>query len=117
MLTLIETFSCGLAILFLGCTNYNGKWNIDDTIVKDYLKEKILQPAGMNNTFTGVSKNPMLNINKTIGYQNGRKLEKDFYDDIMGDKGSKMRVKKCLFYRASKLSKMYLFLSVLVGFK
>lgn len=53
----------------------------------DYLKEKILLPAGMTNTFTGVSKNPMLNLNKTIGYQNGRKLEKDFYDDIMGDKG------------------------------
>ncbi|HLO44971.1 MAG TPA: serine hydrolase domain-containing protein [Leadbetterella sp.] len=53
----------------------------------DYLKEKILLPAGMTNTFTGVSKNPQLNINKTIGYQNGRKLEKDFYDDIMGDKG------------------------------
>jgi CubicO group peptidase (beta-lactamase class C family) len=53
----------------------------------DYLREKILLPAGMTNTFTGVSKNPLLNTNKTVGYQNGRKLEKDFYDDIMGDKG------------------------------
>lgn len=53
----------------------------------EYLKEKILLPAGMTNTFTGVSKNPMLNVHKTMGYQNGRKLEKDFYDDIMGDKG------------------------------
>lgn len=53
----------------------------------EYLREKILLPAGMTNTFTGVSKNPMLNVNKTVGYQNGRKLEKDFYDDIMGDKG------------------------------
>lgn len=52
----------------------------------DYLKEKLLLPAGMTNTFTGVSKNPLLNVNKTIGYQNGRKLEKDFYDDIMGDR-------------------------------
>lgn len=54
---------------------------------EDYLKEKVLNPAGMNETFTGVSKNPLLNVNKTVGYQNGRKLQKDFYDDIMGDKG------------------------------
>ena len=54
---------------------------------EDYMREKILLPAGMTNTFTGVSKKPALNVNKTIGYQHGRKLEKDFYDDIMGDKG------------------------------
>ena len=53
----------------------------------EYLKEKILLPAGMTKTFTGVSKDPELNNNRTIGYQNGRKLEKDYYDDIMGDKG------------------------------
>lgn len=52
-----------------------------------YLKEKILTPAGMNQTFTAVSKNPELQKNKTFGYQHGRRLEKDFYDDIMGDKG------------------------------
>ncbi len=52
-----------------------------------YLKDKILIPAGMNDTFTANSKDPKLNINKTHGYQNGRKLEKDYYDDIVGDKG------------------------------
>jgi CubicO group peptidase (beta-lactamase class C family) len=51
------------------------------------LKEKVLNPAGMKDTFTGVSKDPALQKNKTVGYQFGRKLEKDFYDDIMGDKG------------------------------
>ncbi|MCP9766572.1 class A beta-lactamase-related serine hydrolase [Lacihabitans sp. LS3-19] len=54
---------------------------------EEYLKGKILNPAGMQNTFTGVSKDSLLNVNKTVGYQNGRKLQKDFYDDIMGDKG------------------------------
>lgn len=54
---------------------------------EDYLKQKILEPAGMTNTYTGISKDNLLNVNKTVGYQNGRKLQKDFYDDIMGDKG------------------------------
>ncbi|MCA0364548.1 MAG: beta-lactamase family protein [Bacteroidetes bacterium] len=53
----------------------------------DYLQEKIFKPAGMKETFAGNSKNPELQKNKTQGYQNGRKLEKDFYDDIQGDKG------------------------------
>ncbi|MBK6976586.1 MAG: beta-lactamase family protein [Cytophagaceae bacterium] len=53
----------------------------------DYLQEKIFKPAGMKETFTANSKNPELQRNKTQGYQNGRRLEKDFYDDIMGDKG------------------------------
>lgn len=52
-----------------------------------YLEENIFKPAGMKHTFAGTSANPELNINKTIGHQNGRKLNKDFYDDIMGDKG------------------------------
>jgi CubicO group peptidase (beta-lactamase class C family) len=52
-----------------------------------YLREKILLPAGMNDTYTGVSKDSSLQINKTVGYQFGGKLQKDYYDDIMGDKG------------------------------
>jgi CubicO group peptidase (beta-lactamase class C family) len=52
-----------------------------------YLDENICKPAGMSNTFAGNSTNPALNVNRTQGYQNGRKLQKDFYDDIMGDKG------------------------------
>jgi CubicO group peptidase (beta-lactamase class C family) len=52
-----------------------------------YLREKILLPAGMKDTYTGVSKDSSLQINKTIGYQFGGKLQKDYYDDIMGDKG------------------------------
>jgi CubicO group peptidase (beta-lactamase class C family) len=52
-----------------------------------YLREKILLPAGMKDTFTGISKDSSLLKNKTIGYQYGGKLQKDYYDDIMGDKG------------------------------
>lgn len=52
-----------------------------------YMEENIFKPAGMNHTFAGTSTNPELQKNKTQGYQNGRKLDKDFFDDIMGDKG------------------------------
>lgn len=52
-----------------------------------YMEENIFKPAGMQHTFTGTSTSLHLNEDRTYGYQNGRKLEKDFYDDIMGDKG------------------------------
>lgn len=52
-----------------------------------YMEENIFRPAGMLDTFAGTSASPLLDQNRTYGYQNGRKLEKDFYDDIMGDKG------------------------------
>jgi CubicO group peptidase (beta-lactamase class C family) len=52
-----------------------------------YMEENIFNPAGMHHTFAGTSTNPELQKNKTQGYQNGRKLDKDYYDDIMGDKG------------------------------
>jgi CubicO group peptidase (beta-lactamase class C family) len=52
-----------------------------------YLREKILLPAGMKDTYTAVSKDSSLQKNKTVGYQFGGKLQKDYYDDIMGDKG------------------------------
>lgn len=52
-----------------------------------YMEENIFKPAGMDHTFAGTSENADLNVNRTFGHQNGRRLEKDFYDDIMGDKG------------------------------
>jgi CubicO group peptidase (beta-lactamase class C family) len=54
---------------------------------EQYIKEKILHPAGMFDTFTASSKDPKLNINKTFGYQHNRRIPKDYYDDILGDKG------------------------------
>jgi CubicO group peptidase (beta-lactamase class C family) len=72
-------------------TNYAVLAALVSTVSKksfeEYLTEKILKPAGMNSSFLGISKNPALTVNKTVGYQYGRKLQKDFYDDIMGDKG------------------------------
>jgi CubicO group peptidase (beta-lactamase class C family) len=52
-----------------------------------YMEENIFKPAGMTQTFAGTSQDPKALLKRTQGYQNGRKLEKDFYDDIMGDKG------------------------------
>ncbi len=53
----------------------------------EYLHEKILVPAKMLNTFAENSKRQAFNVNKTTGYQYGKKLPKDYYDDIQGDKG------------------------------
>lgn len=52
-----------------------------------YMQENIFTPAGMSHTFAGTSPHPEATRKRTQGYQNGRKLEKDYYDDIMGDKG------------------------------
>ena len=52
-----------------------------------YLREKILLPLGMKDTYAVTTKSDSININRTFGYQYGRRLTKDFYDDIAGDKG------------------------------
>ncbi len=52
-----------------------------------YMRESIFLPSGMKNTFVVTTKNDSININRTIGYQYGRRVAKDYYDDITGDKG------------------------------
>ncbi len=52
-----------------------------------YLQQVIFKPLGMKNTFLVTSKNDSLHLNTTVGHQYGRKLPKDNYDDILGDKG------------------------------
>jgi CubicO group peptidase (beta-lactamase class C family) len=52
-----------------------------------YLRKNILEPSGMNNTFDANTLSPKINVNRSFGYQNGRRLEKDYYDNISGDKG------------------------------
>lgn len=52
-----------------------------------YMRENIFKPAGMNDSFIVTTKNDSININRTIGYQFGKKVEKDYYDNISGDKG------------------------------
>ncbi len=53
----------------------------------DYLRKKVLWPVDIRDTFAANTKNDSIQINRTFGYQNGRRLQKDFYDDIVGDKG------------------------------
>ena len=52
-----------------------------------YMHENIFGPAGMKDSYIITTKNDSININRTVGYQFGRKLQKDYYDDISGDKG------------------------------
>jgi CubicO group peptidase (beta-lactamase class C family) len=52
-----------------------------------YMHENIFGPAGMKDSYIVTTKNDSININRTVGYQFGRKLQKDYYDDISGDKG------------------------------
>ncbi|CAH0997097.1 D-aminopeptidase [Emticicia aquatica] len=63
---------------------------VEKTTGKDfdiYMRENIFKPAGMKDSFIVTTKNDSININRTIGYQFGRKVQKDYYDDISGDKG------------------------------
>lgn len=52
-----------------------------------YMRENIFRPAGMKDSYIVTTKNDSININRTIGYQFGKRLSKDYYDDISGDKG------------------------------
>ena len=53
-----------------------------------YVKKNIFDPLGMKDSFVQSQKNDTLNlVNRTFGYQYGRKLPFDFYDNVVGDKG------------------------------
>ncbi len=53
-----------------------------------YVKKNIFDPLGMKDSFVQSRKNDTLNlVNRTFGYQYGRKLPFDFYDNVVGDKG------------------------------
>lgn len=54
---------------------------------EDYLKQIIFRPLGMKNTWLGTSQNDSLNQFRTAGYQYNRRLAKDNFDDVIGDKG------------------------------
>ncbi|MFN8439110.1 MAG: serine hydrolase domain-containing protein [Cytophagales bacterium] len=51
----------------------------------EYLNQKIFKPLGMNNTY--LINNLPQNTNITKGYERTRLIPKDFYDDVLGDKG------------------------------
>lgn len=52
-----------------------------------FIKKNIFEPLGMHQTFVATTKNDSLNYHRTAGYQWNRRIPKDYYDDVVGDKG------------------------------
>jgi len=52
-----------------------------------YLYQQIFAPLGMTETFLVTDTSAVAVKNRTVGHQFGRRLEKDYYDDVVGDKG------------------------------
>jgi CubicO group peptidase (beta-lactamase class C family) len=52
-----------------------------------YLNSQIFLPLGMTNTFLITDTTEAARKYRTDGHQFGRRLEKDYYDDVVGDKG------------------------------
>lgn len=53
----------------------------------NYLNSQIFTPLGMQNTYLVTDTTIAATKNRTDGHQYGRRLEKDYYDDVVGDKG------------------------------
>ncbi|CAG5008277.1 Penicillin-binding protein 4* [Dyadobacter sp. CECT 9275] len=52
-----------------------------------YLSDHIFIPLGLSSTFLVTDTLALAVKNRTVGHQYGRRLEKDYYDDVVGDKG------------------------------
>lgn len=52
-----------------------------------YLNSEIFLPLGMHNTFLVTDTTEAARKFRTDGHQYGRRIEKDYYDDVVGDKG------------------------------
>lgn len=52
-----------------------------------FIHKNIFEPLGMHNTFVATTKNDSINHHRTAGYQWNRRIPKDYYDDVVGDKG------------------------------
>ena len=52
-----------------------------------FIHRNIFEPLGMNQTFVATTKNDSINHHRTAGYQWNRRIPKDYYDDVVGDKG------------------------------
>lgn len=52
-----------------------------------FLRKNIFEPIGMTQTFVATTKNDSINLFRTAGYQWNRRIPKDYYDDVVGDKG------------------------------
>lgn len=53
----------------------------------NFLHNQIFAPLGMSETFLVTDTSSVAVKSRTAGHQYGRKLEKDYYDDVVGDKG------------------------------
>ncbi|QJW88311.1 beta-lactamase family protein [Spirosoma taeanense] len=54
---------------------------------EQFIHKNIFEPLGMHQTFVATTKNQLFNRHRTAGYQWNRRLPKDYYDDVVGDKG------------------------------
>lgn len=52
-----------------------------------FLRKNIFEPIGMTQTFVATTQNDSINLFRTAGYQWNRRIPKDYYDDVVGDKG------------------------------
>jgi CubicO group peptidase (beta-lactamase class C family) len=52
-----------------------------------FIHKSIFEPLGMHQTFVATTKNDSINHHRTAGYQWNRRIPKDYYDDVVGDKG------------------------------
>ncbi|WP_020601988.1 serine hydrolase domain-containing protein [Spirosoma spitsbergense] len=54
---------------------------------ESFIHRNIFEPLGMHQTFVATTKNDSINHHRTAGYQWNRRIPKDYYDDVVGDKG------------------------------
>ncbi len=72
-------------------TNYMVLASIIEQVTKQpyetFVQKNIFEPLGMHHTFVATTKNDAINQHRTAGYQWNRRIPKDYYDDVVGDKG------------------------------
>jgi len=72
-------------------TNYMVLASIIEQVTKQpyetFVQKTIFEPLGMHHTFVATTKNDAINQHRTSGYQWNRRIPKDYYDDVVGDKG------------------------------
>ena len=72
-------------------TNYMVLAAIVEKVTKqpfdEYLRRTIFLPLGMHDTYVATTKNDSINQYRTAGYQMNRRIPKDYFDGVVGDKG------------------------------
>jgi CubicO group peptidase (beta-lactamase class C family) len=72
-------------------TNYMVLAAIVEKVTKqpfdEYLRRNVFLPLGMHDTYVATTQNDSINQHRTAGYQWNRRLPKDYFDDVVGDKG------------------------------